>query len=108
MSHLFTILASINKRHNEGNQSSGRENDTDDVETDESKIETATDANRTDQETENETQQRLAYIRIKQLFFLSNAVGSLFFHLSDEPIGEAGNNGIIFLKEFRRGEELQA
>jgi hypothetical protein len=89
MSHLFPKLASIDERHNEGNQSSGGENDAYYVKTHKSKIETAAYAERADEETENESQERLTYIGIKEFFFLSNAVGSLFFHLSYEPIGEA-------------------
>jgi hypothetical protein len=54
---VFPKLASINKRHDKGNESCGRENDTYNIKANGSKIETAADTKGADKETENESQE---------------------------------------------------
>jgi hypothetical protein len=101
---LFTLTA-IDKGHDQRNESSGRENDSDNVKARISKIETATDAEGADKETENESKERFPDIGSKEFFLQSDAMCGLFFSMSDEPLGETGDDRIILPQDLRRREK---
>jgi hypothetical protein len=100
--YIFPKLASINKRHDKGNESCGGKNNTDDVKTNESKVKPAANTKGTDKETENEPQERFPDITDKELVFQRNAMESLFFSLSDNTISETRDDRIILLQNIGR------
>ena len=57
--NIFLKLAPIDKRHNEGDKGSGRENNTDNIKTNESKIEPTANFEGADKETEHKSHERL-------------------------------------------------
>jgi hypothetical protein len=99
--NILPILAPINKRHNKGNESSGRENDADNIKANESKIKPTTDTEGADKETENKSHERFADIRIKKFLFKGDAMGGLLFRLENQPVGKTGDDRIILLQDFR-------
>jgi hypothetical protein len=104
--NIFPVLTPINKGHDQGNESSGGDNDAYNIKTNESKVETATDTKGADKETENESQERFPDIRSKEFLFKRNAMEGLFFSLSDNSIGETRHNGIIFKQYFGGGQVI--
>src|SRR5664280_1225773 len=96
--HLLDILselASIDKRHNQGNESCRGENNTDDIKTNKSEIESTADAKGADKKAKDQTEVRFPDISDEEFFFKGDAMGGLFFSLKYEPVGEPGNDRII-------------
>jgi hypothetical protein len=103
--NILSVLAPIDKGHNKGNEGSRRENNTDNIKANKSKIKPTTDTEGAYQETENKTQERFTDISIKKFLFKGDAMECLFFCLCNEPISKTGDDRIILLQNFR-GREL--
>jgi len=83
---LLFRLTTIDKSGNNWNQSRGGENNAYDIKAQGSKIETTTDSDRADEETENQTQGRLHNSCRDEFIFNLNPMGCLIFSLDDEPL----------------------